>query len=82
MNANPFTDALGVEIKVGDTVVWPSRASSAVWLNYGVVTDLQMLPSRRHYDRHPVATLIITRSGGKSTSTQVLDNVAVVWREE
>ena len=34
-------DALGRQIAVGDVVVYPSRASSSVWLTVGAVTAVE-----------------------------------------
>lgn len=34
-------DMRGVEIEVGDTVAYPGRQSSSIWLNVGVVTGFK-----------------------------------------
>lgn len=33
-------DAMGIEIKVGDVVVYPGRRGSELWINFGVVQEI------------------------------------------
>lgn len=45
-------DFLGQQIKVGDSVVYPNRHGSDMWLNYAQVSDVNIdsIQVRRHHD--------------------------------
>lgn len=83
-------DFRGVDIEIGDTIVYPGRHSSSLWLNEMVVTDI--VPSvdsygkpstrivGRRIDRFPsyLPNPGTIRSDTRTTHTSILQRVAVV----
>lgn len=87
-------DIRGIEIEVGDIIVYPGRGGSSLWMNKGVVTDIEikMVPQYNYWGKPPLpdveqVTLKLTREqynykdefqGFRKTYTRKLERVAVV----
>jgi hypothetical protein len=71
-------DFLGREIKVGDTIVYPGRRGSSMWLNRAVVKTTQEGYSKYAYG--PQSGLITAEREGNSRPVQITnpDRVVVV----
>ena len=60
-------DFLGHEISIGDSVVYPGRKGSELWLNYGVVTNFEN-----------VDDIIVETENGRRVKIKRVDRVVVV----
>jgi hypothetical protein len=76
-------DFLGREIKPGDHVVYPQRASSSLWVNYAEV--LEAVPVNDSWGRQTIGlkVKILKSSGyvsqlGRTTTIKVIERVTVV----
>lgn len=81
------TDFLGQEIKVQDTVVYPNRQGSSLWMNKGTVLEVKQVPPRDPSapDAHPASQpsfkLKVRREDGVVRPLLCLDRVVVVTQQ-
>jgi len=61
-----MTDALDNEIYVGDTVVYPGRSGSSMWINKSIVLEVNENTLK-----------VETKSGRKATITRI-DRVVII----
>jgi len=73
---NGATDFLGREIKAGDTVVYPVRRGSSMWLNKLLVT--QVASDGVDRDGQPLLHVAGTNSFGRRITVKNLTNCVVV----
>jgi hypothetical protein len=73
---NGATDFLGREIKAGDTIVYPVRRGSSMWLNRLLVT--QVASDGVDRDGQPLLHVAGTNSFGRRITVKNLTNCVVV----
>jgi len=71
-------DFLGQVIRVGDTIVYPGRQGSSMWLNKAEVLEISWAEST---GPKVVYTLSIVRSDGRRAQITKLNRVVVVERK-
>jgi len=75
---NLVKDFLGKEIKPGDTIVYPGRHGSSLWMKQAIVEEIIMVPDWRN---HPTPTLrVLNPKNKKRTTLTRLDRVTVLKR--
>ena len=60
-------DWLGTEMGIGDTVIYPSRQSSSLWVNEGKIVSLEMIDPPYLYNKGtkvPQVGILRSRSSG------------------
>jgi hypothetical protein len=80
-------DIRGVEIEVGDFIVYPGRGGSSLWMNAGIVTEIEESVQASGGRTVSVTTLRLMREqhnwkgefqGYRKSYTRKLERVAVV----
>ncbi len=82
-------DIRGIEIEVGDTVAYPGRAGSSMWMNVGRVLEIvnrtRYRPYTESYEPDPFLRLLCQQKnwrgediGTRKSCTSKLDRVVVV----
>ena len=63
-----MTDFRGTEINIGDTIVYPGRSGSSLWMNEGVVIDFEEYQPYYSFEQ-TITTLKVKRVDTKKVVT-------------
>ena len=66
-------DILGRELKVGDTIAYPRRSGSSMWMTTGVITAIEEFRDRWTKTMHPM--LKVMKKSGRKTHVTSVDRV-------
>lgn len=69
-------DIRGRAIKVGDTVAYPGRHSSSLWMNLGTVVAIHTEVFK--WSGNPKETLRVKNGAGRVVTVRKISNVVVV----
>ena len=70
-------DFLNNDINVGDTIVYPGRQGSSLWMNKAKVIGIEM-EHRPSWSYHYVPTLLVQRDNGKVYKVYCTERVVVI----
>jgi hypothetical protein len=72
-----ISDFRGVEIKIGDNIVYPGRSGSCLWMNEGIVIDFYTYEV--YWDNTPRTGLKVKRTDfGKNVKIRNVNRVCII----
>lgn len=66
-------DIVGNELKVGDTIAYPGRSGSALWLTTAKITEIQKYIC--YWSGKYLPKLKVTKPSGRKTTVYAIDRV-------